>query len=255
MAAMIQNDNEKEWMMPLLSLRNSLDFRSERIDAEGHSETDRHLRDFRRMSGEVQIMKNGRPIPGPYTQEAREVWLRKLLEAQTYIRSHGPPEVRNLELISLDELQEIRRIWVIDKHELEDTLPRIYREATGETYPGLPLDDNSRLDAEVMSELRELCGGDRLHYELTRELLSLTRQQRNSARRAGLNRRIEQALRRHYYDDPDDAIKRAHRLANERRSLTERGKQTLQDPRNEYCAISSSNPTEASSDFLSDAEL
>jgi DNA sulfur modification protein DndC len=172
------------------------------------------------MSGAVQLMKNGRPIPGPYTQEAREDWLRKLLEAQTYIRRHGPTEVRHLELVSLEELQEIRRIWVIDKHELEDSLPRIYREATGEAYPGLALDDNSGLHAELINELRDLCGDDRLHYELTRELLSIAHQERNRARRAGLKQRIEKALRRHYYDDPDDAIDLARRLAEERRTFT-----------------------------------
>ncbi|WP_295456739.1 hypothetical protein [uncultured Thiodictyon sp.] len=72
MAAMIQNDQKKEWMMPLLDLRNALDFRGGPIDPQGHSETDRHLRDFRRMSGAVQLMKDGRLIPGPYIQEARE---------------------------------------------------------------------------------------------------------------------------------------------------------------------------------------
>ena len=35
MAAMIQNDEEKEWMMPLLDLRNALDFRGGPTDAEG----------------------------------------------------------------------------------------------------------------------------------------------------------------------------------------------------------------------------
>ncbi len=251
MAAMIQNDSEKEWMMALLDLRNTLDFRSDRTDAEGCSATDRHLRDFRRMSGAVQLMKKGRPIPGPYTQQARETWLKKLLEAQNYIREHGPSELRNLELISLEELQEIRRIWVIDKHELEDNLPRLYRESTGEDYPGRPLDDNLMLGAHEMNDLRELCAGDRLHYELTRELLSLTRQQRNSARRAGLNRRIEQALRRHFYEDRDDAIERAQRLAEERRTLAERGTQALQDPR--AVTVDAADPKGASPDLLSDA--
>ena len=139
---MIQNDEEKEWMLPLLELRNALDFRSGNPISEDNEGSDRHLRDFRRMSGEVQLMANGRNIPGPYTQQARANWLAKLLAAQTYIRRNGPADVRNLQLIGLEEPQEIRRIWVMDKHELEDSLPRIYQESTGETYPGRPLDDN-----------------------------------------------------------------------------------------------------------------
>ena len=135
-------DKDKS-MIPLLELRNALDFRSG-VVAEGDDidSTDRHLRDFRRMSGSVQLMSDGRTIPGPYIQSARESWLRRLLAAQVHIQKHGPHDCADLTLISMEELQEIRRIWVIDKHELEDSLPRIYQEATGIPYPGGPLDDD-----------------------------------------------------------------------------------------------------------------
>lgn len=216
MTAMIHNDVEKEWMTPLLKLRNVIDFRKN--DKNEYSENaDRHLRDFRRMAGNVQLMANGREVPGPYLQPVRENWLSKLLRAQAHIRRNAPPEVKNIELITLEELQEIRRIWVVDKHELEDSLPRIYQEATGEEYPGRPLDDNLVLGEMEMRELEEICGGDRLHYELTRELLSLTRQQRSTARRAGLFEQIEKTFRRHFYDDRQDALSRAQRIADERK--------------------------------------
>jgi DNA sulfur modification protein DndC len=215
MTAMIQNDEEKEWMMPLLDIRNSLDFRTDE-KGEFSENADRHLRDFRRMAGNVQLMANGREIPGPYIQHVREKWLSELLKAQTYMREAGGSQVGSLELITLEELQEIRRIWVVDKHEIEDSLPRIYKEATGEEYPGQPLDDNLLLGEMEMNELRELCGVDRMHYELTRELLSLTLQQRNMARRAGLFQHIEKTFRRHFYDDKEDALARAQRIAKER---------------------------------------
>jgi len=223
MTAMIQNDAEKEWMMPLLDLRNALDFRNGGTTAEDPDGSDRHLRDFRRMTGAVQVMSSGRSIPGPYTQESRENWLTKLLSAQAYIRRNGPADVKKIELITLDELQEIRRIWVMDKHELEDSLPRIYQEATGEPYPGRPLDDNLVLGEAEMRELASLCDGDRLHYELTRELLSLTLQQRSSGRRAKLNEKLEKALTRHFYDDREDALARAQGMADKRqRRIDER---------------------------------
>jgi DNA sulfur modification protein DndC len=132
MQAMIQNDQEKEWMLPLLQLRNELDA------------DDRKLRDFRRMNGSVQLFKD-RVIPGPYTQSAREAWLRKVLEAQAHIRAHGPREMRSIELITPAELAEIRRLWVLEKHELEDSLPGIYQQCLGEPYPGPRLDDNLAL--------------------------------------------------------------------------------------------------------------
>ena len=70
MQAMILNDAEKEWMLPLLELRN-------RLDPPKTSDGDRPLRDFRRMNGAVQLFHD-RPIPGPYTQAAREDWLRQV---------------------------------------------------------------------------------------------------------------------------------------------------------------------------------
>ncbi len=201
MTAMIQNDDEKEWMLPLLQIRNELDFRS------NESENDRHLRDFRRMSGAVQLFHD-RPIPGPYKQDVRADWLRKVLEAQQYIRQEGPEEVKDIELISLAELEEIRRIWVIEKHEIEDVLPQVYKEAVGEEYPGKRLDDNTVFGPEEMKILRELCGESELHYQLARELLSLEKRYRSKLRRAGIFDTIESAFKKHFYENEEDAVER-----------------------------------------------
>jgi DNA sulfur modification protein DndC len=217
MTAMIQNDAEKEWMLPLLNLRNMLDFRGM---GEGDEESsDRHLRDFRRMNGSVQLMQKGVTIPGPYLQSSRENWLRELLKAQTWIRAHGPKEVRDIELITPEELQEIRRIWVIDKHEMEDSLPRIYQEVTGAPYPGPRLDDTMTLQAEDLAILREACGVDHLHYELTRELLGVTRQALQSQRRSGHYDKMERTFAKHYYDGQEDAMDHARERARRRSEI------------------------------------
>lgn len=217
MTAMIQNDAEKEWMAPLLDLRNALDFR---INGQSHGEhSDHHLRDFRRMTGNVQITNDGVHIPGPYSQETREEWLRKLLGAQTYIRQNGPADVVGIELITPEELTEIRRIWVVDKHEMEDSLPRIYEETTGGAYDGKTLDDDMVLGPQEMAQLKEVCGDDRLHYELTRELLSLTRQQQSTAKRAGLTTQFERSFGKHFYDNRDDAMERASMISKEKKRI------------------------------------
>lgn len=198
MSAMIQNDEEKEWMLPLLDLRNDLDVAD-----------DRHLRDFRRMNGAVQLFHD-KPIPGPYTQEARERWLTRLLEAQAWIRAHGPDYVRSLELITLAELEEIRRIWVVDKHEFEDRVPAIFETVMSVPYPGPPLNEHLPLGPDTAEILRSVTGDDRLHFELVRELLDIEQRHRAQARRAGLFESLEKALRRGFYDDEADAITRAH---------------------------------------------
>lgn len=219
MTAMIQNDIEKEWMMPLLDLRNALDFRGTQTGTgAGGLEADRPLRDFRRMSGAVHVMEDGREIPGPYIQSAREDWLRRLLVAQMHIRKTGPASVRDLELISIEELAEIRRIWVMDKHEIEDKLPMIYRDVTGTSFSDNALNDDTVLGREEIDMLSEICGEDTLHFELTRTLLSITHQQRSMGRRAGLFDHLESAFKRGFYDDRNDALSRATRLKKDRES-------------------------------------
>lgn len=210
MSAMVQNDEEKEWMLPLLSIRNELD-----------QSDDKHLRDFRRLAGNVQLF-NDQLIHGPYTQEAREHWLRRLLEAQTWIRTNGPEEVRAIELITFDELKEIRRTWVEDKHEIEDSLPLIYEETTSEPFPGEALDEHLPLGAEEMRILRDVTGDDLLHFQLLRELLDVERRYRSMARRAGLFEALEGAFKRNFYDSKDDAADRARQIRDAHDAAQER---------------------------------
>ncbi len=201
MHAMIQNDAEKEWMLPLLELRNEL-------DPPKTESGDRPLRDFRRMSGGVQLFRD-RPIPGPYKQSAREAWLRKVLTAQQHIRKNGPEEVRDIDLITHEELEKIRQIWVVEKHEIEDRLPDLYEETTGKEYTGTLLDDDLAMGSEEVGLLRELCRDDDLRFELVRELISIERRHKSMLRRAGLFKAFEKAFLRSFYEDEDDALARA----------------------------------------------
>ena len=215
MQAMIANDEERHWMTPLMRLRDLLD------PADDH-----HLRDFRRLRGHVQIYDTTRtdadgqrialerPIPGSYLQKHREKLLTALLEAQTWIRAHGPAHVSDIELVSLEELEAIRRIWLVDKHEMEDHLPTVYEAATGRPYPGRPVDDAHPFAAPEMALLLEACEHDTLHFELLRELLDIEARHSTLLRRAGLFDKIEAAFAKHAFANPEDAIERAKRKRN-----------------------------------------
>lgn len=209
MQAMIQNDTDKEWMQPLLDLRNALDVPD-----------DRPLRDFRRMSGHVQLF-NDQPVPGPYTQSAREKWLEDLLAAQLHVQIHGPEEMAGLELITLPELEEIRRIWVVEKHEIEDSLPKLYERVMKRAYTGGRLDDGMSFSAEDIDLLREI-SDDPLHFELTRQLLSIERKHRVMARRAGVFNELERAIERGFYENKEDATDRARARQQAKRDQGER---------------------------------
>lgn len=191
MAAMIQNDEEKEWMLPLLEIRNELDV-----------EDDFDRRDFRRIWGHVQLFERTtedeqssvEPIPGPYTKYWREHWLRRVLEAQTQIRKTAPEEMRDITLITEEELSEIRRIWLEEKHEFDDSLPRIYEEVTGEPFKDTRLGaERSLLGSDEWTVLEEICE-DAMHLELMAKLLDTERQYYTKTRRTGIYETIEKSF-------------------------------------------------------------
>ncbi|MEG5161814.1 DNA phosphorothioation system sulfurtransferase DndC [Microcoleus sp. AT3-A2] len=184
MEAMIQNDEEKEWMQPLLDIRNELDIKN-----------DREKRDFRRIYGRVELFERNmgddttsvEPIPGPYTKFWREHWLRRVLEAQTQIRKTAPLEMRDITLITPEELSEIRRIWLEEKHEFDDSLPRIYEEVTGEPFEdSRPAAERKLLGSDEWTAIEEICSEDKMHLELMAKLLDTERQYYTKPRRTGI---------------------------------------------------------------------
>ena len=195
-------------MQPLLDIRNEL------------AEAGRETRDFRRMHGKVSLY-NGQNVPGPYHQEARAHWLRKVLEAQTWVREHGPEDVRDIELITLPELHEIRRIWVHDKHEHEDYLPDLYEEATGECFSGPDNLGHFPFSRESLRELEEECESE-LQYELLRELISVEHQTRTMASRRGIWGSFDKAFERSGWESPEEAITNV-KIMSRGRAVAEEG--------------------------------
>lgn len=199
MQAMIRNDQEKEWMLPLANLRNRY------LDTSD----DRKHRDFRRIDGSLTLFKD-RLVHGPYRQAYREELLHALLRAQVQVQRLGPEAVRNLELISLDELREIRRIWIEEKHEIEDSLPGIYREALGREYPDGSFDEGHALQPEDIRLLKELCTGQgesaEIHFQMVRELLHIESRYRTVSRRVGLYDALERTLRAGGFENADEAL-------------------------------------------------
>jgi len=205
MEAMIQNDEEKEWMQPLLDIRNDLDIKD-----------DHDKRDFRRIYGKVELFERNvdgeisvKPIHGPYTKYWREHWLRRVLEAQTHVRNTAPPEMRDITLITPEELSEIRRIWLEEKHEFDDSLPRIYEDITGEPFQdSRPSAERKLLGSDEWTVLEEICDEDEMHLELMAKLLDTERQYHTKSRR-GIYESLEKCFNSSSRSR-EDAIDHAH---------------------------------------------
>ncbi len=207
LTAMIQNDEEKEWLQPILDIRAQLDIKD-----------NRDRRDFRRRNGNVQLYERNiegeisiEPIPGPFTKKAREDWLRKLLSAQVEMRCNAPEEMKDITLITPEELSEIRRIWLEDRHEFDDSLPRIYEEVTGEVFRDLVRhgSDRSLLGSDEWNTLEEICGEDAMHLELMAKLLDTERQFHTKSRRVGIYETLEKCFETSSRSK-EEAIENAH---------------------------------------------
>jgi DNA sulfur modification protein DndC len=225
LTAMIQNDEEKEWMQPLLDFRKELDL-----------EENRDRRDFRRRRGGVQLYERNlegevsiEPIPGPYLKEAREDWLRKLLTVEKQIRQTAPENMRDITLLTIEELSEIRRIWLEERHEFDDSLPRIYEEVTGEVFKDpRPGADQSILGSDEWEILEEICEGDGMHLELMARLLDTERQFKKKTRRVGIYESLEKCFDTSSRS-PEKAIANAHLKRDLRQAALEGDVATIRE--------------------------
>jgi DNA sulfur modification protein DndC len=213
MQAMIQNDEEKEWMLPLLEYRDSFNIKE-----------DRERRDFRRINGKVQLYKD-RTIHGPYWQNERMDLLRKLLEVQKLVKERKPENVPDFDIISIDELTEIRKIWNREKDEIEDYLPAIYEEVLEEPFPYSQFDESTIFGQEEMKILQDICGDDTMHYQLVRGLISQEQKFRLMARRSGLFDTLEKTIIKHFYENEQDAADREKFFQERKKVLKERPEQ------------------------------
>ena len=200
MEAMIANDQEKEWMSALLEFRNEF----------GNEEGDRERRSFRRMKGNLQG-NYGRLFHGPYKKEVREQWLEKLLSIQQDINANGPKEFRELELITLPELRAIRRIWVDEKHEFDDSLPRIYKRIFGKTFEDPEWIHSESFGCDEWETLKQVCEemfpDEELVFEMMYTLIDIENRASDMNQRKDILKDINSTICRTFYKNEEDATR------------------------------------------------
>lgn len=207
LSAMIQNDGEKSWMLPLLDFRNYIAAYNQDNDMSQNA-LDRSRRDFRRMRGNLTWHRN-RLVHGPYTKEVREDFLERLLKLQVFIQETAPAELRDTELITMDELRFIRKIWLNEKHEFDDALPRIYKNVIGKDFEDSSIVKNKYYGKPEWDLLADVCSdlypGYALMLELESSLLDI--EARNSAVSSTRNvvKNLEAKIKQSYFKDEDDA--------------------------------------------------
>ena len=199
MAAMIQNDEEKSWMLPMLDFRNYI---------AGDWQTDRDRRDFRRRDGHLTWFNN-RLVHGPYTQETRVDFLRRLLQVEKLVHEIGPDSIKNVPLITMDELKLIRQIWLDEFHEFEDVLPQIYEEETGKPYDDGSIKKNKYFGAAENDILKQVCADmyseEELMPQMLKALLDVEAKAAAISSKKNVINNIEKEIKKAFYKNESDA--------------------------------------------------
>ena len=186
MEAMV--DSGQAWMESLLAIRDEL---SDSQSPERRAE----VRSARKLDGRVLLKNDGNELAlGPYTFEYCKNVLAKVLTTQRSL----PPEAGDFELISEAELLEIRRIWRSERHDWEDTLPRIYEECMGKRWFSVSdASADSEQDSEIVDRTALEFGVPEL---LMRKLIDTERRSYGLRRRSDIFKRLDEVLDRDWRD-------------------------------------------------------
>ena len=144
----------------------------------------------------------------PIKKEVREGWLRELLQIEKFIQEEGPVDFREYRIITDAELIEIRRIWLEEKYEFEDTLPQIYLEIKGKEFD---LKDKPIIFGnKEYNLLKKLCNDkykdEELLFSMIAGLLELERREFSTKYRNGFWGKLENIIEQCYYRDEEDAL-------------------------------------------------
>jgi DNA sulfur modification protein DndC len=165
-------ENGEQWMTPLLEFRDWL------ADTQDPSKKPEQ-REYRGRDGRIRFSKGGSVLWRTYTLEFSKEILARLLETQNEVQRYD----EEFELISTDELREIRRIWIEERGDWTDSLPVIHSSVTGKRLYWERDDVSAPGELEAQT-LRRVAGEFDLPEGLMRELIDAEWQHYGMRRRA-----------------------------------------------------------------------
>lgn len=118
-------------------------------------------RDYRRRNGSVYLTSSGEYGRGPFTMETRKEILKRLLQLEVET---------GFELITLEELKMIDKLWEDEGDLSRRSLVEIYAEVKGQKLPW----DNYRkakYDEETIDLLHSLCAKYKVPFDLVSKLM------------------------------------------------------------------------------------
>ena len=213
-------ENGEEWMEPLLELREEL---KETQDPSKR----RQVRSLKRRTGQMKLVDEARKesfdekireskmelkkrdgdygedpysklVPGPYTLEFCQGFLKRLLQAQKKVRRDGPDP--NMELIQEDEIREIQRIWRMERGDWKNSAYQIYEEVMGEKLV-TQQEDLGGFGAMEQEVLETICQKNGVPSLLVSKLLNAEHESQGMTQHSRIYPKINKILSEEWRED------------------------------------------------------
>ena len=148
-------------------------------------------REKKRRNGTVYRTKAGEMGYGPFTWEARQLILTKLIETQ---------QKMGYTLISVEELKVIDEIWDSELDLSRRTLVELYERLTGERLPWYQYKE-PLIDADTVTELKDLAETNEVPFDLVRNVILSVYHNKNYSNQKIMKEAVEKLLNQQWLHD------------------------------------------------------
>lgn len=148
-------------------------------------------REKKRRNGTVYRTKAGEMGYGPFTWEARQLILTKLIETQ---------QKMGYTLISVEELKAIDEIWDSELDLSRRTLVELYERLTGERLPWYQYKE-PLIDADTVTELKDLAETNEVPFDLVRNVILSVYHNKNYSNQKIMKEAVEKLLNQQWLHD------------------------------------------------------
>lgn len=177
------------WMKPMLDLRDEL-YQTTLVERKAE------FRELVGRNGHLRYKTNGDGgiSRGPYKLSYLKEFIKKLLLAQKQIQKDKDKEFK---LIHDRELHEIRRLWISEKGDWEDSLPKIFKDVMGYDLDW-KVDDGNIFSEKENKLLDKICEEKEVSTKLVKELLKVEKEFSGMIRRSGIYKKIDQTFKKEW---------------------------------------------------------
>lgn len=232
-------ENGEEWMEPLLDLREELKETQNPVKRK-------EVRSLKRRTGQMKLIDDARKegfdekireskmelkergedgeedpysklVPGPYTMEFCQDFLKKLLQAQKKVQKTGPDP--HMTLILDEEIHEIQRIWRMERGDWKNSAYQIYEKILGQQLVP-PHEDLGRFGVIEQDILEEICEKNKMSTVLISKLLNAEHESQGMTQHSKIYPKINKILSEEWREDLDEIV---HDLERQKKSKKEFG--------------------------------